>query len=423
MHPALLKYFEIYPEKTAPFMHQQVKAWEESKPLKGLRVVHHVPLVQNTLLKIACLVAAGADVTVTNPFSFVSSDSKAVACLQESGIRYVESLEKLVGEKFDLYFDCGAELYQALGSPKIGAIELTGSGDSFYRNHLLNFPVISIDRTFTKQFETVFGSAESVHLAISQETKINPAEKSWIIFGFGKIGHGLAFFCVQKNVDMVVVDISEKQRQLAKQLGLKAIDPKNTEALKRAVIHADICITATGKKSVMDDYPRDWFKGKILVNMGIYDEYGGQYNDNEVLNHKKPINFVLKDPTPMDYIDPEFYLHNIAALSFMKKKLPNGVHDVSENIDQDIINRWCYYHHFSLSLIQKWFIKLEDLYANDTKTFIIDDNNECSKRDSFFSNRTTQSNIKFFEGKENQDRSNIKPFNLSIQSNKIQSKL
>lgn len=70
MPTALLDYFKVYPEKDAPFMHQQLLDWERLQPLKGLKIVHHVPVVENTLLKIACLVKAGANVTITHPYSF-----------------------------------------------------------------------------------------------------------------------------------------------------------------------------------------------------------------------------------------------------------------------------------------------------------------------------------------------------------------
>lgn len=213
-------YFNKYPTKKAPFMHAQLAEWQTSQPLKGLKILHHVPVVQNTLLKIACVQAAGAEVVVTNPH-FLKADPIAVAALKEAGLRYVEDLTSLRGEVFDLYFDCGAELYQILGSPKKGAVELTGTGDTFYREQALNFPVVSIDRTFTKQFETLFGSAESANIAISQLTGMDVSKKSWLIFGFGKIGRGLAYYCVNQNAPLTVVDIDPQAWKLLNPLVLK----------------------------------------------------------------------------------------------------------------------------------------------------------------------------------------------------------
>lgn len=191
MHKALLKVFNQYPQTAAPFMHQQLAEWKKSRPLEGLKVLHHVPVVTNTLLKIACIFAAGAEITVTNPSTFCQADPEAIDCLNQANIPYIENPETLSGKQFDLYFDCGAQLYQCLGKPKIGAIELTGSGDQFYRQQTLDVPVISIDRSLTKQLETVFGCAESCHQALAKLARINPSSISWLIFGFGKIGRGL----------------------------------------------------------------------------------------------------------------------------------------------------------------------------------------------------------------------------------------
>lgn len=355
MQNGLTKFFQTYPETEAPFMHQQLAEWSATRPLTGLRVLHHVPLVTNTLLKIACLIEAGADVTVTNPSDFCHAQPQAVSSLKKANIPYVETPLSLVGEKFDLYFDCGAQLYQFLGAPKIGAIELTGSGDQFYRQQNLTFPAISIDRTLTKQLETVFGCAESTHKALGHLTGISPNDTSWIIFGFGKIGRGVAYFCHRNKIPVVVVDLCEKQRIVAQNLGIKAINPQDFNELERALIEANVVITATGKKAILNDYPHSWFSGKILANLGIYDEFGPHFSDDEVLNHKMPINFVLQDPTPMKYIDPEFYIHNLAALILLKEKMLPGVHEIPEKLDQNIIQRWCSYHLCSRDLIKLWF--------------------------------------------------------------------
>lgn len=355
----LSNYFEHYHAVQAPFMHQQLAEWNFSKPLKNLRVIHHVPLVPNTLLKIACLITAGADVTVTNPNSFMAAHPDAIACLRAENIRYVDDVNTLCDEIFDIHFDCGAELYQILGKPRLGAIELTGSGDILYRaqREILNYPVISIDQTLTKQLETVFGSAESASLAIQQACKINPAEKSWLIFGFGKIARGLAYFCVKHKTPVTIVEVTDFAKNAARALGLNVIDAHDHEAIQSALKQADIVITATGQKAIMNAYSKQWFNGKILANMGIYDEFGEQFLPEEVLNNKAPVNFLLHDPTPMKYIDPEFYSHNIAALPLLQAALPVGFHDVSADIDKSIIQRWCDYHQVPLAEIQRWFIQ------------------------------------------------------------------
>lgn len=358
IHEVLINAFNKYSQTNAPFMHQQFAEWSTLQPLAGLKVLHHVPLVANTLLKISCLVAAGAEVTVTNPHNFCHAQPEAISCLNKAQIPYVENLETLANTQFDLFFDCGAELYQILGKPSLGAIELTGSGDNYYRQKELDFPVISIDRSLTKQLETVFGCAESSHQALKKLTHLEPSATFWLIFGFGKIGRGLAYFCYQNKVPVMLVDTDPLQRTAAQQLGIKAIDPQNISELECAFQEANVIATSTGQKAIMSKYPKTWFKDKILANLGVYDEFGPQFSAEEVLNNKMPINFVLHDPTPMKYIDPEFYIHNLVALSFLQEQqLAPGVHGITSELDQKMIHQWCAYHGFPLEIIQSWFIK------------------------------------------------------------------
>lgn len=129
-------------------------------------------------------------------------------------------------------------------------------------------------------------------------------------------------------------------------------------ALEQAITQADIIATATGKKSIMNSYPLSWFENKILVNLGVYDEFGPSFKEDQVLNNKKALNFVLKDPTPMKYIDPEFWIHNYAAL-LLNNNLSHEVHNIPEDLDKKIIAQWCTYHSFSMETIERWFITRE----------------------------------------------------------------
>ncbi len=356
MSETLLRFFEHYPENKAPFLHKQLNEWKRSQPLKGFTVLHHVPLVPNTLLKIACLVNAGASVTVTNP-NFMSAHPEAVEALCLANIPYVENISTLRGTDFDFYFDCGAELFQELGNPRKGAIELTASGDHYYRQQNLTFPVVSIDQTYTKQLETVFGVAESVNLAITKLINQPLRDKSWMIFGFGKIGRGLTYACVKNQAPVVVVDIDEKRRQSAESFGIKTIDPKNHIELQKKLSETDIVVTATGHSNSLKSFPKNWFDGKILANMGVLDEFGPEFQAHEVLNNKLPVNFVLDDPTPIQYIDPELYAHNIAVLELLNNDPFSGVTTLSKTTDQEIISSWCHYQNLPIEQVTSWFVK------------------------------------------------------------------
>lgn len=351
--PAL---FDKYNAAGAPFLHAQYHDWNINKPLRGLRILHHVPVVENSLLKIAALIAGGADVTVTNP-NFMKASSVALQHLKSAGVTFVETLGQLQHQQFDIHLDCGAELYQALPNPTLGTIELTGTGDHYFRQHLPAVPVISVDRTYTKQLETIFGAAISAKQALQGLLKSDVEQLSWLVFGFGKIGRGLAYCQRDKRDKMTVVDINEEARIKADSLGINYIDANNHQALKAQLQNTQVVITATGQPNILANYPKQWFANKVLANMGIADEFGDQYALNEVLFAKQPINFYLDDPTPIEYIDPEMYLHNQVILDLIQNKYTNGIHDVNPIIDHAIISQWCDYHKIQHTDIKKWFIQ------------------------------------------------------------------
>lgn len=361
MHQLFPQAFSTYNRNLAPFLHQQYNDWYQSKPLQGLRILHHVPLVQNTLLKIACLAAAGAEVTVTNP-DFMSPCPNAITALRAENIRFAPDMSALERDYFDIYLDCGAVCYQTLGVPRIGAIELTGSGDAAYRQLSPACPVISIDRSLTKQLETVFGMAESALLAITSLTNAALDNKNWMIFGFGKIGRGIAYLCSQHGYSVTVIDTNPDTVFQARELGLRALHVTDA-SMENSIKSADIIVTATGGCDVLGQYAKSWFEGKMLVNMGILDEFGPRFANHEILNAKQPINFVLSDPTPIEYIDAEMYAHNQAVLSLLSDDLPHGMHDMQQEFDNQTISRWCQYHSKNRCDIDRWFIRFDRLVA------------------------------------------------------------
>lgn len=347
--------FEKYPQTVAPFLHHQYHDWLATKPLKGLRVLNHIPLVQNTLLKVACLVAAGADVVVSN-HDFIKPDPYALMLLEKENIEYVKELSVLKNTTFDIYLDCCAVAYQTLNAPRIGAVELTASGDALFRQMQISTPIISIDRSFTKQLETIFGLAKSVELAMPALLQQDLTDSRWLVFGFGKIGRGIAYLCEKNKYDVTIVDMSALARHEAMQRNIAALDVMDVSAVQAAIQAADVIVTATGGEDVLRDYPSEWFRGKILANMGAFDEFGPRFEESEVLFAKRPINFSLPDPTPIEYIDAAMYAHNQVALDLLKLPRDAGVHDMQLEFDRSVIDRWCDYHNQSHQLISKWFI-------------------------------------------------------------------
>ena len=79
---------------------------------------------------------------------------------------------------------------------------------------------------------------------------------------------------------------------------------------------ADFVVTASGVKSALDSpqvVDALLASGAVLANMGVEDEYGPGIPSTRVLAEKKPLNFILEEPTHLKYIDTSLALH--AALA------------------------------------------------------------------------------------------------------------
>lgn len=354
MEPIFKDVFGHYSAAEAPFLHQQLQEWQQTKPLRGLRILHNIPLFQNTLLKIGCLVSAGAEVVVTNPEWLLDANAASVAALHKANIEFTPKLTALKHREFDIYLDCGAELYQRLGKPRLGAIEITGSGDQFYRQAKINFPVISINNSYTKQLETVFGTSHGSMQALQKLGHPPKSHHTWLLFGFGKIGRGIAFACSQLQLSLTVIEINQEAIESAKQLGISAIHAADINAVASAIRTADLIIMATGRADVLASYEKSLFTDKTLANLGILDEFGPRFTQEEVLYKKQPINFVLDDPTPIQFIDPALYAHNESALFLLDQQYQPGTHNMPIHLDADIVERWFDYHGTEGDM-KKWF--------------------------------------------------------------------
>ena len=56
----------------------------------------------------------------------------------------------------------------------------------------------------------------------------------------------------------------------------------------------------------------------LLVNMGADDEFGPDIPPERAVNRKRPVNFMLPEPTATRYIDPTLALHNAGILELMR---------------------------------------------------------------------------------------------------------
>ncbi|GAA4363860.1 NAD(P)-dependent oxidoreductase [Kangiella marina] len=345
-------YFELYPVSTAPFMHRMLEDYRIRKPFAGMTIAHNVPLTRTTLLKIACLKESGAVLTVTNP-SFIKESKETLEVLEKEGVLYTP-LHQLKGT-YDFLLDCGAELVNQCQATK-GIVELTRTGAIRYENYQdTQSPIVSVDDTRLKSLETCLGTGEGVYRAISQLSKQPIDNKKVLIFGFGKVGTGIAYYFAQKTPHITVIDMLPERLNLITSKGYTAVSGSEQKDVEIAIKDADIIITATGIKDLLSQsYKRRWFKGKILANAGAEDEFGFNFSEKSVLANKKPVNFALEEPTLMEFLDPIFFAHNLAIEDALHNPTA-GFRPLDNSHDNRIVKSWAQHHNWSLKKLDDTF--------------------------------------------------------------------
>jgi adenosylhomocysteinase len=333
--------WEMYEQQRTPFMHMLFDDMQQRKPYRGLKILHNLPIMISDLLKIDCLLVSGADVTITMP-KFVLSDPEAIQLVKRSPIHFIPT--HAFSEQYDILLDCCAELAEVT-TPSIGAVEITQTGANKYRNRNINYPVISIDDSKLKFLEDSIGSADGFMRAFDKLVTEDYRDKKYLVFGFGKVGVGIARELKKMTQDVIVVDQSEVAIKNALRLGYHALHTSEYELIMKEIQDAFCVVTATGNKGfISKSYEKKIFAGKVLVNIGAEDEFGELFEVKDVLNSKMPVNFVLKEPTKIEYLDPAYYAHNTCIDLLLNQNLNSGVHPLPSSMDEAILNQWFYFH-------------------------------------------------------------------------------
>lgn len=312
-----------FPATEIPALTAQYEAWLEDRPLEGMRILDATPLFFNTCVKHTVLLAGGAELVCTYSDK-IPYDPEAVRFLQDHDVEVIENAyDDVILENFDCVLDCGA-VHAAI--PTVyGAVELTRSGVTVYEE-LTEKNVFLVDSGRIKKMETVFGTGESCLRALCQLGYTDFIGKNVLLFGYGKVGRGIAMYMRKGGARVTVAELEAGKGDLS-------ILDRN--AVCAAIRDADFVITATGRKDALSLYGADLRESRaVLVNMGFEDEYGETVPAERCLNNKVPLNFILSEPTLTRYIDPVLAFHNMGAL--LLKEMPEGIGAVSP--DEDVEN-------------------------------------------------------------------------------------
>lgn len=260
-----------------------------------MRLLDATPVFRNTLSKYIPLLEGGAELAV-GLSEVMPHDPKIVQFLRQSGVQIVTPAEK--EETFDVILDCAAA-FSALEA-RIGYVELTRSGVDGYS--ACKKPVYVADSSKIKQIETLLGTGDGYFRAMGQLGYNDWTGKRIVIFGNGKVGSGVAIYARKNGAIVEIFD-----------------ENSSHDSVVKAIREAYAVVSVTGVKNALESYATELFNSNaLLANMGVEDEYSEKIPAARVLAAKRPLNFILEEPTHLMFIETTMALHNHGALEVMK---------------------------------------------------------------------------------------------------------
>ena len=269
------------------------KEYGDSKPLKGARIAGCLHMTIQTAVLIETLVELGADVTWSSCNIFSTQDH-AAAAIAAAGIP-VYAWKGMNEEEFDwcieqtlhafegdqplnMILDDGGDLtnmvldkYPELVAGIKGLSEETTTGvhrlHDREENGTLPLPAINVNDSVTKsKFDNKYGCKESCVDAIRRATDVMIAGKVAVVAGYGDVGKGSAASLRGAGARVIVTEIDPICALQA------AMDGFEVKKMIDAVEEADIIVTATGNKDIVDAQHFLKMKDKAIVcNIGHFD--------------------------------------------------------------------------------------------------------------------------------------------------------
>ena len=286
--------------------------YKNEQPLKGARIAGCLHMTIQTAVLIETLIDLGAEVTWSSCNIFSTQD-QAAAAIAEAGIP-VYAWKGMNDEEFDwcieqtlfgfkdnqplnMILDDGGDLtnmvldrYPELVSNIKGLSEETTTGvHRLYervKNGTLPVPAININDSVTKsKFDNKYGCKESLVDAIRRATDVMMAGKVAVVAGYGDVGKGSAASLQGSGARVIVTEIDPICALQA------AMDGFEVKKMDNAVSEADIVVTATGNKDIIQGKHFELMKDKTIVcNIGHFDnEIDVAWLDNNHGNSKTTI--------------------------------------------------------------------------------------------------------------------------------------
>ncbi|MBI4670033.1 MAG: NAD-binding protein [Elusimicrobia bacterium] len=325
------------PTDEAPFLMRQVEEYRRID-LRGYSIVNNTPLTISAIVKMMPFIKNDFKLKTTTP-SFLGRDTQAIRLIQEMGYEFDQEKQCFAGT--DIILDCCAELSGVDCAKAIA--ELTKTGVDIYRRNKCQKPVLSVDDSRVKALETYYGTSDGFVRAFKEFISPELRGTRFLIFGFGKVGKGIVRGLTEHAAKCTVVDINEKALRSLAGNGVKKILYSEMSSMPGLLNDHDFLVTSTGINHFISTtpWPDEIAGSKIrLINMGAEDEFGPRFVRERVENGKMPLNFKLKRPTLLKYLDPVFYAHNSVVALYHDGKLAPGLQPLPKEIDDWLVSEW-----------------------------------------------------------------------------------
>ena len=269
------------------------KEYGPTQPLKGSRIAGCLHMTVQTAVLIETLKELGAEVTWSSCNIFSTQDHAAAAiadigvpvyawkgmneeefnwCIEQTLFAFED------GKPLNLILDDGGDLTnmvfdkfpELVGGIKGLSEETTTGVHRLYervKNGTLAMPAINVNDSVTKsKFDNKYGCKESLVDAIRRSTDVMLAGKVAIVAGYGDVGKGSAASLRGAGARVIITEIDPICALQA------AMDGFPVRRMETAIPEADIIVTATGNKDIVQAHHFEAMKDKTIVcNIGHFD--------------------------------------------------------------------------------------------------------------------------------------------------------
>ncbi|MDQ2906283.1 MAG: adenosylhomocysteinase [Ktedonobacteraceae bacterium] len=276
--------------KEMPVLRLIRERFTKEQPLKGVRMSGCLHITTETANLAITLKAGGADLVLcaSNPLS--TQDDVAAALVSVYGIptyaikgedeqTYYRHINTVLDHKPQMTMDDGCDLVSTIHTTRtellpdiIGGMEETTTGvirlHSMEKNGVLRFPVLAVNESDTKHmFDNRYGTGQSSLDAIIRSTNILLAGRTFVVFGYGWCGRGVASRAHGMGANVVVAEVDPTRALEALMDGYRVMPGVEAAAI------GDIFITVTGNVNVLDRQHFERMKdGAILANSGHFND-------------------------------------------------------------------------------------------------------------------------------------------------------